>query len=48
MALNIIELIDKSPITKLSKDYEHKFIQKIKENFNDSKQNIFLASFICI
>jgi hypothetical protein len=45
MALNIIELIDKSPITRLSKDYEHKFIEKIKKNFTESEQNIFLSSF---
>ena len=43
-SVNIIELINKNPITKLSKNYENRFIKKIKANFTENQQNIFLQS----
>jgi hypothetical protein len=45
--LNIAHLIEKNSITRLSKDYENKFLMKIKENFNDNQQQLFVASFYC-
>ena len=36
--LDIIELIEKNPITKLSSDYNIKLLCKIKENFTDMEQ----------
>lgn len=45
--LNIAHLIEKNSITRLSKDYESKFLMKIKENFNDNQQQLFVASFYC-
>ena len=45
--LNIIQLIEKNPITRLSKDYENKHLIKIKENFNEKQQKLFTASFYC-
>lgn len=45
--LDIVKLIEKNPITRLSKDYESKLITKIKENFTESQQQLFVASFYC-
>lgn len=42
---DIVKLIEKSPITRLNKTYEHKFIQKIKNNFTENQQQMFAASF---
>jgi flagellar motility protein MotE (MotC chaperone) len=45
--INIVELIEKNPITKLSKDYNVKLLTKIKEQFTDFEQQLFLSSFYC-
>jgi hypothetical protein len=45
--LNIAHLIERNSITRLSKDYENKLLTKIKENFNDKQQQLFVASFYC-
>jgi hypothetical protein len=45
--INIVELIENNPITKLSKDYNVKLLSKIKENFTDFEQQLFLSSFYC-
>ncbi len=45
--INIVELIENNPITKLSKDYNMKLLTKIKENFTDFEQQLFLSSFYC-
>ena len=45
--LDIVKLIEKSPITRLSKTYQNKFINKIKTKFTDSQQQMFAASFYC-
>ena len=45
--LNIAHLIEKNSMTRLSKDYENRFLMKIKENFNENQQQIFVASFYC-
>lgn len=44
-SLNIVELIERSPLTRLNKEYEHRFIEKIRDNFTEEEQHIFLASF---
>jgi len=44
-SLNIIELIEKSPITRLNKEYEHRFIEKVKQTFTEDEQKLFLSSF---
>ena len=44
---DIVSLIEQNPITKLSGDYHNKLITKIKETFNDSQQQIFVAIFYC-
>ena len=45
--LDIVSLIETNPITKLSNDYNVKLLVKIKENFTDMEQQLFLASFYC-
>ena len=45
--LNIIELIEKNPITKLSETYNNKLLNKIKENFSEFEQQLFVSSFYC-
>ena len=43
--INIVNLIEKNSITRLSKDYENRLINKIKLNFTENQQQIFVASF---
>jgi hypothetical protein len=46
-SLNIVELIENNPITKLSQDYNVKLLTKIKSGFTDFEQQLFLSSFYC-
>jgi hypothetical protein len=43
--LNIVQLFEKNPLTRLNKTYESKLINKIKNNFSDSQQQLFVGSF---
>ena len=45
--LNIVELIEKNPISKLSNAYNNKLINKIKANFTDFESQLFVSSFYC-
>lgn len=45
--INIVELIEKNPITKLSKKYNNVLIDKLQENFNTFEQQLFVSSFYC-
>lgn len=45
--LNIAHLFERNAMTRLSKDYENKFLIKVKENFNENQQQLFVASFYC-
>jgi hypothetical protein len=44
---NIINLIEKNPISILSNTYNNKFLIKIKENFTNSEQQLFVSSLYC-
>ena len=46
-SLDIVNLIDKNSITRLSKNYDNKLINKIKTSFTDNQQQLFVASFYC-
>ena len=46
-SLNIVELIEKNPITRLSQTYQHKLLTKIKTKFSETEQQMFVASFYC-
>jgi len=45
--INIVELIEKNPITKLSNVYNNKLLNKIKETFTNFEQQLFVSSFYC-
>lgn len=43
--LNIVELIEQNPISRLTNTYQNKLLEKIKNNFIDTEQQLFIASF---
>ena len=43
--LDIVDLITKNPITKLTDTHNNKFLEKVKKNFSDNEQQIFITSF---
>ena len=45
--LNIVQLIETNPITRLSNTYQGKLLNKIKDTFTDNEQHMFVASFYC-
>lgn len=45
--LDIVNLIENNPLEKLSNDYQTKLLDRIKETFSDSDQQLFIASFYC-
>ena len=45
--LNIIEFIENNPISKLSKNYNSKLLNKIKDHFIEFEQQLFVSSFYC-
>lgn len=47
MTLDIVSIIDKSPLTHFSSSYKSKLINKIKENFTEIQQQLYLANFYC-
>lgn len=42
--LNIIELIETNPITKLFNNYQNKVLNKIKNNFSENDQQLFVTT----
>ena len=47
MSLNIVELIENNPITKLSNTYQGNLLTKIQAKFTDKEQQLFVSSFYC-
>lgn len=47
MNIDIVNLIENNPITKLNGIYQNKLIEKVKNNFNSYEQQLFVASFYC-
>lgn len=45
--IDIVKLIEKNPITHLSKDYQNNLITKIQSTFTKKDQQMFVASFYC-
>ena len=43
--LDIVSLINDSPITRLSERFNTKLLDKIKDNFTDNQQQLFVSSF---
>jgi hypothetical protein len=46
-SINIVELIENNPITRLTGNYQNKLLTKIKEKFTNNEQQMFVASFYC-
>jgi phage anti-repressor protein len=44
---NIVELMEKNPISKLSQTYNNNLLTKIKDNFVEFEQKLFVSSFYC-
>ena len=47
MSVDIVNLIESNPITKLNGNYQSKLIEKVKLNFTNYEQQLFLSSFYC-
>ena len=47
MNIDIVNLIENNPITKLNGNYQSKLIEKVKNKFNNYEQQLFVASFYC-
>jgi hypothetical protein len=45
--LDIVKLIEKNPITRLSQKYQGHFVNKLIEKFGEKEQQLFAASFYC-
>ncbi len=45
--LDIVQLIENNPITKLSGNYNNGLLEKIKNTFTNFEQQLFLSSFYC-
>lgn len=47
MSIDIVNLIESNPITKLNGNYHSKLVEKVQQHFNNYEQQMFLASFYC-
>ena len=47
MSVDIVNLIENNPITKLNGNYQSKLVEKVKNSFTEYEQQIFLTSFYC-
>jgi hypothetical protein len=46
-SLDIVKLIEKNSMTRLTKEYQHKLLNKIKDSCTDTQQQLFVSSFYC-
>ena len=44
-SLNIVDLITNNPITKLTETHNNNLLNKVKNTFNESEQQLFISSF---
>lgn len=44
-SFNIVTFIETNPVAKLTNTYNNKLLTKIKENFNETQQQLFISSF---
>ena len=47
ISLNIVDLIERNPITKLSNTYNSRLLEKIRVVFTEAQQQLFVSSFFC-
>jgi len=46
-ALDIVKLIESNPITRFTNTYNVKLLDKMKSNFTEFEQQLFITSFYC-
>ena len=46
-SLNFAALVETNPIVRLTQTYNNKFVNKIKETFTETQQQLFVASLYC-
>ena len=44
---DIVKFIEENPVTRLTKPYQSKLVNKIKDTFSTDEQQLFLSSFYC-
>lgn len=44
-SFNIVTFIETNPVAKLTNTYNNKLLTKVKENFNENQQQLFISSF---
>lgn len=44
-SFNVVDFIESNPIAKLSGTYNNRLLSKIKENFSETQQQLFISSF---
>ena len=44
-SFNIVNFIESNPVAKLSSTYNNKLLSKVKENFSETQQQLFISSF---
>ena len=47
MIVDIVNLIESNPLTKLNGNYQSKLVEKVQKNFSNYEQQLFLSSFYC-
>ena len=47
MSIDIVNLIEKNPLTKLTGNYQSIMVEKVIQNFNTYEQQLFISSFYC-
>ena len=45
--IDIIQLIENNPLSKLTKPYQNRLINKVKDTFTTDNQKLFVSSFYC-
>lgn len=45
--IDIVNLIEDNPISKLTNAYNNKLLTKIKNSFTEKEQQLFVSSFYC-
>jgi hypothetical protein len=45
--LDIVNLIENNPLIRLKDTYNNKLVEKLKANFSNTEQQLFLSSFYC-
>ena len=45
--IDVVDLIEKNPITRLSNECNNKLLNRIREKFSNTEQQLFVASFYC-